>query len=200
MQILRWLERLLWRWSSQGTKVPLPTQPPNPLCWWRQETDPPLAQGDYLRECLVPVIKPDFGGIATEEVQFDSADLVVITQSCDLANNKSEFAALCSIYRLDEFEEINPEFKKKGKWEEVRKGRVEALHLLASPIEPGNNRAALVVDFGQIFSLPVSYLRRHVAKQRDHWRLQSPFLEHFSQAIARFFMRVGLPSSILPYK
>ena len=27
-----------------------------------------------------------------------------------------------------------------------------------------------------------------------------PFLEHFSQAFARFFMRVGLPSSISPHR
>jgi hypothetical protein len=32
------------------------------------------------------------------------------------------------------------------------------------------------------------------------WRLQSPYLEHFSQAFARFFMRVGLPSAVPPFK
>jgi hypothetical protein len=33
----------------------------------------------------------------------------------------------------------------------------------------------------------------------NRWRLQSPFLEHFSQAFARFFMRVGLPSAVPPF-
>jgi hypothetical protein len=32
------------------------------------------------------------------------------------------------------------------------------------------------------------------------WRLQSPFREHFSQAFARFFMRVGLPAAIPAFK
>jgi hypothetical protein len=30
--------------------------------------------------------------------------------------------------------------------------------------------------------------------------LDSPFLEYFSQAFAKFFMRVGLPSTIPPFK
>ena len=94
----------------------------------------------------------------------------------------------------------NPDFTKRGRWESVRKGRVEGLHLLGSPEDPQNNRLALVVDFGEIYSLPVAYLANHAGQQGDRWRLQSPYLEHFSQAFARFFMRVGLPVQIPEYK
>jgi predicted DNA-binding antitoxin AbrB/MazE fold protein len=52
----------------------------------------------------------------------------------------------------------------------------------------------------QIFSLPLAYLRRHAANLGSRWRLQSPFREHFSQSFARFFMRVGLPAAIPPFK
>ena len=104
------------------------------------------------------------------------------------------------IHTITAFEERNARFKQKGKWEEVRKGRVEGLHLLASPEDPEDNKKALVVDFGEIFSLPPEYLRRRAEQVRARWRLSSPFLEHFSQAFARYFMRVGLPSSIPPYK
>ena len=31
-------------------------------------------------------------------------------------------------------------------------------------------------------------------------RLQSPFLEHLSQAFARFFMRIGLPSTVPEFR
>ena len=51
-----------------------------------------------------------------------------------------------------------------------------------------------------ISSLPFSYLTRHAEVRTNRHRLQSPFLEHFSQAFARFFMRVGLPSSIPAYE
>jgi hypothetical protein len=72
--------------------------------------------------------------------------------------------------------------------------------MLASPEHPDTNADALVVDFGQIFSLPPSYLQHRAQQLGNRWRLSSPFLEHFSQAFARYFMRVGLPSSIPPFK
>ena len=40
------------------------------------------------------------------------------------------------------------------------------------------------------------YLTRHAQQLGDRWRLRSPFLEHFSQAFSRSFMRVGLPSAV----
>jgi hypothetical protein len=81
----------------------------------------------------------------------------------------------------------------------VLKGRIEGLHLLASPANPENNREALVVDFREIYSLPFGYLLSRAAQLDHRWRLRSPYLEHFSQAFARFFMRVGLPSTIPPF-
>lgn len=55
------------------------------------------------------------------------------------------------------------------------------------------------MNFREIYSLPIEYLERHSLNLDDRWRLQSPFLEHFSQAFARFFMRVGLPSAVPPF-
>lgn len=108
--------------------------------------------------------------------------------------------ALCPIFPISRFEEINEEMKKKGRWEEVRKGRVEGLHLLSSPTNPTDNRESLVVDFREIYSLPFEMLTQHALEVGARWRLKPPYLEHFSQAFARFFMRVGLPSAISPFK
>ncbi len=72
--------------------------------------------------------------------------------------------------------------------------------MLGATEHPDNNREAFVVDFREIYSLPLKYLTDHAANLGPRWRLQSPYLEHFSQAFARFFMRVGLPSRILPFK
>ena len=170
--------------------------------YWASTSGPALLQGDWIRSCQWPVFPKELALGANGDVYdspVDEGDLIVVTQSCDLENRKARFVALCQIFQLDEFEKLNPEFKRKGEWEKVRKGRREGLHLLASPTEPQNNRGALVVDFGLIISLPIDFLIEHAARSGDRWRLQSPFLEHFSQAFARFFMRVGLPSSIPPY-
>ena len=166
-----------------------------------QEKLPTLSQGDWLPDCLIPIFKPDFGrGEQPADVPVSEADLIIVTQTCDLVNKKVSLVALCPIHALESFENKNPKFRQKGKWEEVRKGRIEGLHLLASPTDPDNNRKALVVDFGQIISLPFEHLTEKAQNLGDRWRLGSPFLEHFSQAFARFFMRVGLPPSIPPFK
>ncbi len=172
-------------------------------CYWNKITGKILAQGDLLKDCLVPQFGADFGAGgdgAAETIPVSDANLIVVTQSCDLENGKAELVAMCPTYALDIFEEHNPKFKVKGRWEEVRKGRVEGLHLLGNPANPDDNRGSLVVDFGQIFSLPPSYLEKKAEASGERLRLDSPYLEHFSQAFARYFMRVGLPSQILPFK
>jgi hypothetical protein len=196
-----WLRRLL----SKGVEPP-----PSPVAasarvpgsndFWIQIESDLLAQGDLLSDCFVPVYSPDFGTTGViEDVPVATSRLIVVTQSCDLENRKVPLVALCPIHTLPEFEADNPNFKKKV-WEEVRLGRREGLYLLPSPIQPQNNREAFVVDSRHIISLPVEYLARHAGGLGARWRLQSPYLEHFSQAFARFFMRVGLPSAIPQYK
>ncbi|OCQ92493.1 hypothetical protein BCD64_03055 [Nostoc sp. MBR 210] len=171
--------------------------------FWVQVNEPTLRQGDYLPGCLVPVPLFDpttFGKKADEtqevEVIVNEIDLIVVTQSCDLENKKVIQVVVCAIYLISEFEEANPAFTKKGKWNEVLAGRIEGLHILASPTNPDNNREALVVNFREIYSLPYEYILKYATDNPYRWRLKSPYLEHFSQAFARLFMRVGLPSSI----
>ncbi|BAZ54202.1 hypothetical protein NIES4103_68870 (plasmid) [Nostoc sp. NIES-4103] len=171
--------------------------------FWVQVNEPTLRQGDYLPGCLIPVPLFDpttFGKKDHEtqevEVEINELDLIVLTQSCDLDNKKVSQVVVCTINSISEFEETNPVFAKKGKWNEVLMGRIEGLHLLASPTDPDNNREAVVVNFREIYSLPYEYIVKHATEIGCRWRLKSPYLEHFSQAFARLFMRVGLPSSI----
>lgn len=167
--------------------------------WWIEVEGALLAQGDYLPRCLVPFFEPEYGtSQVLQEVPVREYDCIVVTQSCDLQNDKAPLVALCPIYPIEQYDSVNPGFRKR--WEEVRQGRVAGLHLIASTESPSDNRACLVTDFRQIYSLPIVYLNRHASLLGRRWRLRSPYLEHFSQAFARFFMRVGLPSSIPPYK
>lgn len=171
--------------------------------FWTKVTGKSLAQGDLLAGCLVPQFGANFGTAgedAVESLDIAEQTLIIVTQSCDLENSKVELVAMCPAHTLEEFEVYNQNFKRKERWEAVRKGRVEGLHLLGSPTDPDDNRTALVVDFGQIFSLPPSYLERKAEAAGERLRLDSPFLEHFSQAFARYFMRVGLPSQIPAFK
>lgn len=170
--------------------------------FWTQVEGEDLAQGDFLPGCHVPRFGEDFGVHAVEasEIEVGEVDLIIVTQSCDLENNKVSLVALCPIHTLAAFQERNPAFGNKKAWEGVRKGQQPGLHMLGSPTTPSDNRSALVVDFGEIHSLPPAYVKRRAREVGLRWRLESPFLEHFSQAFARSFMRVGLPSAIAPFK
>ena len=169
--------------------------------FWMSCQGESLEQGDYLPGCWVPVVGANFDPAATEpEISIGKADLIIVTQSCDLASDKIQLAALCPIATLATWEHLKPDYAKKGFWESVRQGRREGFHMLGALELSNDNHNALVVDFRQIFSLPVVYLQRHGANLGKRSRLQSPFREHFSQAFARFFMRVGLPASIPPFK
>ncbi len=173
--------------------------------FWAAINDATLRQGDLLPGCWIPEFPSDFAIPTTEPriVQADQADLVVMTQSCDLEQGNVSLVALCPVWPIPAFEEAQASqgCGKSAKawrdyWNNVRKGRSPTLHLLASPITPNEARAALLVDFRAIYSLPFNYLTGHAGELGDRWRLRSPFLEHFSQAFARSFMRVGLPSSV----
>ena len=168
--------------------------------FWQKISGAELAQGDYISDCPVPL----FVEIPTEKIKITPKvkiyNVIIVTQSCDLANGKAPFVAFCPTYTLTEFERDNPKAAQKGFWEQVRKAKVEGLHLLSPFENPENNRECLVVDFREIYSLPFEFLTKHAESLETRWRLSSPYLEHFSQAFARFFMRVGLPSNIPPFK
>ena len=171
--------------------------------FWTKVSGKGLAQGDLLPGCLVPKFGADFGAAgagAVEDIDLAPSTLIVVTQSCDLENGKVELVALCPTHTLDEFANVNTKYKNLKEWDNVRKGRIEGLHMLGSPSNPEDNSGALVVDFGQIFSLPPAYLEKLAEGLGERLRLDSPFLEHFSQSFARYFMRVGLPSQIPAFK
>jgi len=164
---------------------------------WLRVKSEVLNQGDLLRDIAVPSVQstfpnPDEDGNVPLNV--GQANIIVLSQSCDLEQNKVPTVIGARTFTLDEFEGVNPAYKSKGRWTEVARGRVEALHLLP-PTELDDPRSWILVDFRMIFSLPVGYVARFADEAGDRWRLQSPYLECLSQAFGRFFMRVALPTS-----
>lgn len=98
--------------------------------WWQFVVGQSLAQGDLLHGCLVPLFNPDLSpDLPVSDVIVKEYDCIVVTQSCDLENNKAPLVALCPTHSLMQFEEINPRYKQKGQWEQVRQGRVGGLSM-----------------------------------------------------------------------
>ena len=57
-----------------------------------------------------------------------------------------------------------------------------------------------MVDFRNVYGVPFGFLEELSASRGERLRLLPPYREHLSQAFARFFMRVGLPTDIPSFR
>jgi hypothetical protein len=172
--------------------------------WWDEWHGQTLRQGQFLPQCLFFLLPPEFDPARAEwdeDFPADYRDAIVLTQTCDLVPQgrngdqqpRAEVVALCPLFSVQEFEDSNSWFQGQGGKREVALGRREGFYLLGSLTGSGYDHQSYVVDFHNIYSLPRRLLERHAQDHSPCLALRSPFLEHFSQALGHFFMRVGLP-------
>jgi hypothetical protein len=173
-----------------------------------------LMQGDFILDCPVVAWRDQpiefASGQEAESLKVASqvivADVIVMTQACDLENEKVSNVILCPHYTLSAYKKLwevemgargqNPNTKAwKGFCDDVKDGFQWNLAMLN---EDDDMKAEhRIVDFHEVFTAPRVFLES-LLKGRTHGRLRllPPYREHLSQAFARFFMRVGLPSPI----
>ena len=161
----------------------------------REEDPPKLEQGDLLPNCPVLIIpnnltenllaaEPNSEIDVTPEIQF--IDLIIMSQSCDLAQDKIEQVLLCGyLPALDNF--------RKDDRVSIRKEQRPALHMIEKCEIAGYEFGRQVIDFRTIYTLPKDFILSFAQTLGPRVRLLSPYKEHLSQAFARYFMRVGLP-------
>jgi hypothetical protein len=119
-----------------------------------------------------------------------------MSQSCDLVEKKVKLVLLCPFWNLEDFGNKNSRYQTDDGKEELRRGYTIGYHLLNKCKIEGFENDYLVVDFRSTYSLPMSFIMYFAKEQKTRKSLNSPYKEHLSQAYARFFMRVGLPSNI----
>ena len=137
-------------------------------------------------------------------------DVIVLTQSCDLAESKVDHVTMCphvalSVHKREwaAFEEEHEQRPTPKAWlkycENLTKGRFTHMMVLADCTLPTFENEHRIVDFREVYSMPVKALEAFAkSNSGGRVRLVPPYREHLSQAFARFFMRVGLPSTIRP--
>ena len=173
--------------------------------WYTIASGDEIVQGDILENFPV-FTPPDELAIDSEEfkgsVPFtcEHTDVIVMSQSCDLVKGreKLEDALLCAVWQPADLKD-DVTFSKVESWENARRGRFPAFHVIAECEIEEYGRNVRIVDFRRLYSLPLSFVRAR-AKISSHIRLMPPYREHLSQAFARYFMRVGLPTDIPPFK
>jgi hypothetical protein len=173
----------------------------------------PLPQGDLIFDC--PVVSWKGGTLEfTEEDQSEvlksatvatAADVVIMTQACDLEHGKVGNVILCphaplSDHRSKWEDDMKSNSQKptdkawKAHCNDICNGFLWNLMMLNRFKTEQINIDIRIVYFDEVFTVPVSFLE-FLNKKRGaiRVRLLAPYREHLSQAFARFFMRVGLP-------
>ena len=176
-----------------------------------------LTQGDLIFDCplLTWTTKPLFDstekslpGNLKEGITAFTADVVIMTQACDLEHGKVSNVVLSPHDPLSDFRKTweegmklsghNPTEKAWRKTcDDIANGYVWNQCFLNSFGESVPPLELRVVDFHEIFTLPRTFLEGFLGRlSAPRIRLLPPYREHLSQAFARFFMRVGLPQSL----
>ncbi len=175
-----------------------------------------VTQGDLIFDCPLVGWAPDvprLTGVSEIErlqaaTQVLAADVVVLTQACDLEHGKVSNVILCphlalADYRVAWNEEMarraqNPSDKAwRAHCNDIRDGYAWNLTMLSERDSGGMHIDHRIVDFHEVYTVPRIFLQSLLHRRKRHrLQLRAPYREHLSQAFARFFMRVGLPVAV----
>jgi len=176
--------------------------------WYEIVEGDDLEQGDIFEACPVFAIVAPFSfeqhRTTGASAPFDvlERDVITITQSCDLVKDYSKVqeVILCPVWDLDKFSEKNDYVRQVKSREEIRQGKHPGFHMLNACQLQNFERSIRLVDFHRVFSMPLEFMRGLAQTRGKRLRLLPPYRKHLGQAFARYFMRVGLPVDIPPFK
>jgi len=161
--------------------------------WYHTITTSELMQCDLLPDLSIPVpvgTPADLAGSDHPTIDIISGDFIVLSQSCDLVQGKTDWVTVAQYERWDVVSAGMGTSKRRGLQKQVRRGSVPHWALL-------NQHEDLlswsIVDFRRLFTLPRGYLEAHAASIGQRLRMDAPYREDLAQAFARYFMRVALP-------
>lgn len=171
--------------------------------WYKVTEERTILQGDFLQKCPIMEPKEKFlsgaaapGAPSYVNVEYETYDVVVMSQSCDIAAKKIDLVLVCPYFSIGDMTDENPELRQDKFKEKMRRGEVFGYHMLNKCEHEGLGHDYLIVDFRKVFSVPLRFLKSFILRSPKRLRLLPPYREHLSQAFARFFMRVGLPTEI----
>ncbi|TVP74971.1 MAG: hypothetical protein EA340_00585 [Nitriliruptor sp.] len=139
------------------------------------------------------------GDTADVRSRVEFIDGIIVTQSCDLENSKVANILLARVitwadFAAAQFAAGNTAVKSGSFRRNLIRGDIPPLMLLHAR-QPQPPLDWSVVDFRELHVVDRARIDEFVDQpgSRRRLRLLPPYKEHFAQAFARFYMRVGLP-------
>jgi hypothetical protein len=158
-------------------------------------TEDPLDQGDLIEGCpLLRMKQFDENSFVTPTVESPKAKVLVLTQTCDLANQKAQ-NAVCAVV-IDAQVMVDKQLLKPAEIKgPIRAGRVFGWYFLPKSTEFG--LPEMIVDLRQLHTVRLDLLTTLCRRGQRKARVQPLFREHLAKHFADTYSRIGLPE---PYE
>lgn len=148
----------------------------------------PLSQGDLLDDCpLVFWVEQTREVADGDKPQSLQARVIVLTQTCDLANGKTARVVVAAVHLVQE-----GRVKEKVIRDHVRKGQVYGWYFLPADLTRSGFPESLV-DLRDLHTVPMALLEGLQARGKHVGRLVTPYREHLAQHFSVTYSRIGLP-------
>jgi hypothetical protein len=157
--------------------------------------DESLDQGDLIDAC--PVVSIDEyqpGQLNAAKVKMDLHRVLVLTQTCDLANQKVDDAVVASVFEAQQLIERQI-LKASDIRGSIRAGRVWGLYFLPANADLGLGE--MIVDLRRLHTVRLDLLQALCERGQRLARVQTPYREHLAKHFGDTFSRIGLPQ---PYE
>jgi hypothetical protein len=157
--------------------------------------DEPLDQGDIIDGCLLLDLAAFvLDGATPPTTNYALQRIIVLTQTCDLANAKVRTAAVAVV--LDAQSLVDEQRLKLADIRgPLRDGRIWGWYFL-----PGNAELGLpemLLDFRQLHTVRMDLLTALCRRGQRRARVQPLYREHLAKHFADTYSRIGLPE---PYE
>jgi hypothetical protein len=120
--------------------------------------------------------------------------VLVLTQTCDLAQKKTSRAVVAQVFDAAELIRVGI-VKESDVRGPIRAARVWGVYYLPRSTEA--SLPEMIVDFRHVQSIPLHILELLCKAGHRRARLQCPYREHLGQHFANTYCRIGLP---MPYE
>lgn len=163
------------------------------MMYQRPRSEEPLSQGDILDDCallLWEIRSSDTG--AEPEPATIGARVVVLTQACDLAQEKATRVLVAVVHGAPHLVERGIVTARIVR-DQIRTHRVYGWYFL--PRGPAMEES--IVDLRNLHTIPRIMLEQLIRAGKRVCRIASPYREHLAQHFSTTYSRIGLPE---PYE
>lgn len=161
----------------------------------RPPPEAPVDQGDLIDDCpLLAVASFDTQTPPSIDVEHAIGRVVVLTQTCDLANQKAIQAVVAVVLDAESLV-ASGRLKSADIRGPIRAGRVFGWYFLPKSDELGLGE--MIVDFRQLHTVRLDLLTALCVADRRLARVEPLYREHLSKHFADSYSRIGLPE---PYE